>query len=147
MGWWEAITTHRRAIKSICVRFERGELRVSICGLRPGERTAALIDHLTNRVHLFESFPVCQQLLEKHRYEIATDESEPLQVRGGNDDRKAAESGDLSDLLPGLIADGIEEHEYRQVPEAEEEWEEREQSRREREQQQQQEVSQTEMKK
>ena len=81
MSWWEVITTEGRSIQDVCVCFERNELRVSVHELRPSERPAVLIDHLTNRVQLFEPFLVCQLLLAAHQYEIVDDrEPEPLQA-------------------------------------------------------------------
>ncbi len=72
MGWWELLTDRGRALSSIVVRFDNGELRVSAYCLSPGEQPAVLLDHLKNRAYCITDDDLCRRILAAHGYEVGS---------------------------------------------------------------------------
>lgn len=92
MSWWEVITDRGRSIRTVEVRFERGELRVAVWGLGPGEKTMALIDHMKKQAHVFDVLSTCRQLAAEHNYELTSKETVEVRIA-----RELCEYEDLED--------------------------------------------------
>jgi hypothetical protein len=75
MSWFEVITDRGRALNMVVVRFERGELHVSVYGLQDGEGTAVLIDHLRNAAYLVADPDTCARVLLQNHYELVSSET------------------------------------------------------------------------